>query len=231
MNLRIHRAHLNKIVLLIFWALCIFSVYLLLEALQIPVRRLPIWIKQEVLDAGQWGPLIVLVSYIVFTVIPFPSAALALVSGTIYGPLYGSLLVLFCLNAASAMSFMLGRYFGRHLLSEHEHGWVKKIDDLMQENGFMAVMVMRILFVPFDVVSIASGMSKISFREYIVASFLGSAPATVTFVVLGNAFTNPLSWILFGGMLAASLACAYLLRHSAWAKRRLFKKIIPSVFE
>ncbi len=91
MNLRIHRAHLNKIVLLIFWGLCIFTIYWLLDAFQIPVRKLPIWIKQEVLHAGPWGPLIVLVSYVVVTVIPFPTAALALVSGTIYGPLYGSL--------------------------------------------------------------------------------------------------------------------------------------------
>lgn len=231
MNLRIHRAHRNKIILLAFWGLCIIAIYWFLDASHIPVRRLPLWIKQEVLQAGVFGPLIVLISYIVVTLIPFPTAALALISGTIYGPLSGSLLVLICINVASSISFFLGRYFGRHLFSEHEHGWVKKIDDLMKENGFMAVLVMRVLFVPFDVVSIGSGMSKISYREYIVASFLGSAPGTVTFVILGNAFTHPRSWFLFGGTLLISLLCAYALRRSEWAKKHLFKKITPAILE
>ncbi len=231
MNLYRYRAHAGKLLLLGFWVACILSIYWFLDASQIPLRELPQVIKNEVDEAGFWGPWMILLSYAVITIIPFPTTVLAFVAGTIYGPFYGSLLVLICMNAASIISFYLGRFFGRHLLHEHEHGWIKKYDELMQENGFMAVVIMRSLFVPFDIVSIASGMSKISFRQYMLGSVLGSAPGTVTVVVLGDTYLHPRSWLLFGCMLFISLALAFLIRRSTWAKRHLYKKREPMNFE
>ncbi len=231
MNIRRYRAHLGKILLLAFWGMCILGIYAFLDYYNIPVRRLPALIRLEAMNAGSLGPLVILLTYIAVTIIPFPTAALAVVVGSLYGPVYGSLFVWFCANTASVASFYLGRYFGRHLLSEHEHGWIKKFDAMMHENGFTTVLIMRILYFPFELVSMGSGMSRISFREYMIASLLGSAPGTITFVVLGNAFTHPRSWILFGCTLSISLILAFLLRHSRWTRRFLFKKVEPNIFE
>ena len=224
MKISLTRSQLGKIALLIFWGVCIFLVYWFMDVYKVSFRRIPFLVYETVDQAGPFGPLILFAGYLFLTIIPFPNAALALVAGTVYGPLYGSILVLLCLNVSSVFSFYIGRFFGRQLFPESEYGWVKKYDELMQVNGFNTVFILRILFVPFDLVSMASGMSRMTFREYFIASCLGSAPGVVTFVVLGNAFTHPRTWFFFGFILVVSLAFAVGLRHSAWAKKHVFKK-------
>lgn len=226
---RLTRGQIGRIALLAFWGLCILAVYTFMDINHVPLRRLPFVVREFVVHAGGFGPLIIFAAYVFLTLIPFPNAALAFVAGTVYGPFVGSLIVLFSLNVTSIISFYIGRFFGRQLFPKHEHGWVKQYDALMQESGFTTVFILRTLFVPFDVVSMASGMSQMDFSEYFVASCLGMAPGMITFVILGNAYTHPRSWLLFGFCFALSLALAVSLRHSAWAKKHIFKHQPPHV--
>jgi uncharacterized membrane protein YdjX (TVP38/TMEM64 family) len=74
-------------------------------------------------------------------------------------------------------------------------------------------------------------MTKISFRQYFTASVIGSLPNTVTFVVLGDAIAELEGWILFGVLLTVSLGLAFGARYSPWARKHVFKKVEPSMFE
>lgn len=227
----IHWQHALKGFLLLLWAACIFGVYYFLHTQHVTLRQLPKFLHLFVAGAGPMGFLIILAAYLAVTVIPFPTVALAVISGSVYGKFWGTLLVVIGLNTASAVSFYLGRFFGRHWVSEHEKGWVKKYDDLMGEQGFYLVLIMRLVLVPFDYVSLGSGMTKITFRQYMLGTILGSLPNTVTFVVLGDAFTDPRAWILFAFLFTVSVGLAWWARQSRWAKKHIFKPIEPQTFE
>ncbi|MDO8617917.1 MAG: TVP38/TMEM64 family protein [Candidatus Uhrbacteria bacterium] len=220
MNIR-HRAHILKGALLILWIVCVGGLYLVIDATGIPLRQVPALIRREVLEAGWLGPLLIIGLYIASTIIFFSKAGLDIISGAVYGPFLGSLFVLIGLNAAAVVSFYFGRYFGHHFVQEHAKGWMKKYDEILEREGFITVLVMRLLFFPFDIVSFGCGMSRMSFREFVLATCLGSMPGTITFVVLGGAITNPRTWLLFAVLLAASLGLAFFLRRSSWIRRRV----------
>jgi uncharacterized membrane protein YdjX (TVP38/TMEM64 family) len=220
-----------KGILLALWVACIFSIYAYMHGHHIPVRAIPGEIRHAALAAGAWGPLILIGAYLAVTVIPFPTAALAIISGTVFGPVKGSLVVLVGVNLASWLSFYLGRFFGRHFVAEHESGWIKKYDELMGERGLFVVMAMRLLFVPFDYVSMGSGMTRITFRQYAIGTLLGTLPHTVTFVVLGGSFTDPRGWVLFAILFLLSGGLAYLAHRSNWAQHHVLKEIKTTKFE
>ncbi len=208
------RTHGLKLVLLVAWGVLILGVFAWLHAHHIRLHALPKIIRHEVLEAGAWGPVVLFFVYLLSTIIPFPTAALALIAGSIYGPFQAFVLVLISLNAASTVSFFLGRFFGRHFLHEHERGLVKEYDELMRNNGFLAVTIMRLVLVPHDIVSIASGMSVMRYRAFALGTFIGTLPPIVTFVVLGDEFFNPLAWILFGSVFAVSVVIAFFIKRS-----------------
>ncbi len=180
------------------------------------VRDMALIIKLIVQQAGLLGPFVILFFYFVQIFIPFPTAGVAVISGAIYGPWWGILLVYLGLNLSGAASFWLGRYFGRHIIEERERGWLKKYDDKLKDRGFFTVLFMRLFQFPFDFVSLGAGMTQMSFRQFVIGTALGVIPSTVTFVTLGNSFRHPGSWILFGSLFFVTLGISLLMRYSPW---------------
>lgn len=215
------RQHLSRAILLLLWLCVIASVYLFLQAEGVKIRTLPHYIRGEVLEAGIFGPIILFIAYQAVTIIPFPTAALSFIAGSLFGPWWGSLIVVVSLNVASWLSFWFARYFGRHFVRESHGKWVRRFDEWMHEDGFYAVLIARLLYIPFEYVGVAAGLSTLSFRQYAVASLLGMLPSTVTFVVLGDAFTDPRAWFLFGGLMVVIIAFTIFLMRSRWVKRIL----------
>ena len=213
--------------LLVLWIFLIASVYFFMHAEGIKIRALPRFIRGAAMEAGNAGPFLLFAAYQAVTIIPFPTAALAIITGSLYGPWWGSLIVVVSLNAASWISFWFARYLGRHFVRESQSRWVRRYEEWMIEDGFFAVLIARLLYIPFEYVGVAAGLSTLTFGRYALASFLGMVPSTVTFVILGDAFTDPRAWVLFGALLLAiAIAILFLLR-SPWGKRLLPKRQSP----
>lgn len=189
----------------------------------IPIRHLPAFLKQIIVAYGVWGPAVILGIYLLRSVLFFiPTTILAIVTGTLYGPVWGSLLNLLGENITANAAFALSRILGRRFVRTHERGWVKKYDDLLREEGFFAVLFMRSLYFPFDLVNYGSGMSGIIYRQYFFGSLLGLIPPIVTFTVLGDAFTHPKALATFVALLVATVGGVFLLHRSAWVTKRLY---------
>ncbi len=222
-----HHVRWLKGLLLVLWVLLIVGVYGFLHTHDIRIRAIPRFIRTEVLAAGWWGPFVIIGLYFASSFLFFSKAALDVVTGTIYGPWWGSLVVLIGINLASTIVFFLGRYFGRHFVQTHEHGWIRRHDELLKTEGFITVLIMRLFLFPFDPVSLGCGMSAMTFRAFAWATFFGSLPGTVTFVVLGDAIAEPEGWFLFGILFLISLGLALWLQRSRLGKRLLSKKEPP----
>ncbi|MEZ4707287.1 MAG: VTT domain-containing protein [Caldilineaceae bacterium] len=134
-----------------------------------------------------FGPLVFMLFYIFQPLIFFPSWLLTVSSGYLYGVVLGTLYTIIASNLSSAVAYMVGRYFYVEMPgSARTQGTLQYYVHQMQANSFATVLVMRFLFLPYDVVSYVGGFLRIRFWPFMLATFLGSIPGTVAFVLFGT---------------------------------------------
>lgn len=214
-----------KIVVAFLWASFFVFAYFWLHRHGVQLRHLPRFFRGVVLTYGSFGPLVLLGLYVLRTFVFFiPSSVLNVVSGSLYGPFFGILLNVLGENVSATFSFFFARFFGRRLVQTHETNWMKKYDSLLREEGFFTVLMMRLLFFPFDPVNYMSGLTSIPYGQYALATFFGTLPLIVTYTMLGDAFTNPRVLAVFIILLLLTLVSVFALRRSVWVKGKLFKE-------
>jgi len=175
----------QKIAALFFWvALIVFYQWYAgannLSPLEV-IQRLLAFMQN-----GVWGVLIYIVLYAVRPLILFPSTVLTLAGGFVFGPFLGVLYTIVASNISSAVAFFVGKFFGEGMLKDDgSDGVVQRYARRMREDSFETVMIMRFIFLPYDLVSYLAGFLKIKFLPFILATALGSIPGTIAFVGFG----------------------------------------------
>ena len=140
---------------------------------------------------SRYGPLLYILIYAVRPLIFFSAAALTIASGAVFG--VGSLvnLVLAVLYtvigslSSATVAYFIGRFFGEGLIQEGGSGIVQKYAERMRKNSFETILIMRFLFLPYDLVNYLAGILRISWRAFILSTFIGSIPGTIAFVSFG----------------------------------------------
>ncbi len=132
------------------------------------------------------GPLIYIAIYAARPLLFFSAVVLTLASGALFGPLWGIFYTLVGSNLSAAVAYGMGRVLGGGLLAKSkESGTLQRYTERMQANSFETTLVMRFIFLPYDLVSYLAGFLRISFRSFILATALGSLPGTISFVLAG----------------------------------------------
>lgn len=144
--------------------------------------------------ASPWGPLLYILIYLLRPLLFFSATLLTLLSGAIFGA--GSLLnlglaILYTIigsNASATLAYVVGRFFGQGLLQENRDGnnsFIQRYTERMRQNSFETVLIMRFLFLPYDLVNYLAGILRIDWGAFILATILGSIPGTIAFVAFG----------------------------------------------
>ncbi|MBL1211067.1 TVP38/TMEM64 family protein [Geminocystis sp. GBBB08] len=138
---------------------------------------------------GAWGAIAFIVIYIIATIFLIPGSALTLGGGLIFGVIKGSILVSIASVAGATLSFLIGRYFLRTWVEKQidTQPNFKAIDVAVAQQGWKIVGLTRLspLF-PFVFLNYAFGVTKVSLRDYVFASWIGMLPGTVMYVYLGS---------------------------------------------
>lgn len=221
---QIHRETLLKIVGVCVWIFCMYVSYRWLRGHGITLRHLPRTLSVLIRSFGFWGPVLLLILHLLRTFVVFvPATVLTIVGGSLYGPVFGLLLNVVGDNLSASFGFILGRLFGRRFIKEHEHGWMKKYDSALCENGLLAIFFMRFLFFPFDMMNYGAGMTSIPYAQYAIGTFLGMLPAIIMLTVLGNAFMNPHALLLFAILFVLTIVLVFGIRRSKWVQIHILK--------
>ncbi len=196
-------------VIALFWAGRHFN-------LQDYLRGLLSWIR----SLGAWGILIFGLTYIAATIAFIPGLILTLGAGFLFGVLQGTAIVSVASTLGAGASFLIGRYLARDWVARRIEGNVKfrRIDEAVGKEGWRIVGLVRLSPIfPFNLLNYAFGLTRVSFKEYILASWLGMLPATALYVYLGSLAGDlatlgagrhartPAQWLLFGVGLAATI--------------------------
>lgn len=186
---------------------------------------------------GAWGPLAFIGLYVVATVLFLPGSVLTLGAGAAFGVVWGSIIVSIASTLGATCAFLVGRYLARDAVARRleRHPRFAAIDQAVGTEGWKIVGLARLSPVfPFNLLNYAFGLTRVSLRDYFVASWLGMMPGTVMYVYVGSLVRaasvertrTPAEWALYGVGLVATVAVTLLIARGA--KRALAKRIQPS---
>ena len=174
-------------------------------------------LKGLIQQGGVWGPLIYVTAYAFRSLIFFPASILTITAGALFGPWLGILLTIIGENISANVSFLVGRYFANDLLKYFNtpKRLVPRLTCKIQDNGFLTVLVSRLMFLPFDLVGYSSGMCNVKQRDFALATVIGTIPGLLTFVFLGGSLLD------FRYLILAAAFLTFGLTVSFWLKKTL----------
>ncbi|MBA3817712.1 MAG: TVP38/TMEM64 family protein [Deltaproteobacteria bacterium] len=161
--------------------------------LLLPVREWLIAFVAWVRDHGAGAAVVFAVVYVLAAVLLVPGTVLTLGAGFIYGPLWGSLLVVVASNAAALCAFGIARRFTRGWIADRVRGNRKfeALDRAIGDAGFKITLLVRLSPVfPYGLLNYALGLTGVDLRSYLLGTLVGMLPATVVVVYLGSLITN-----------------------------------------
>jgi len=177
-----------KRVLAILWLLLLAAVLLWWWRSPLALVEVPSLLHLWLGDFGLLrAALIYVLLYALRPLVLFPSTLLTVASGLIFGPWLGILFTIAGENVSANVAFLLARWFGRGAVAAHEHGVVRRWEEMLCRNGVVTVMVLRLIYLPFDPVNFGCGLTGMRQRDYAIGTFFGILPGIVTFVLLGGA--------------------------------------------
>jgi uncharacterized membrane protein YdjX (TVP38/TMEM64 family) len=150
------------------------------------IARLLQWVQ----GAGLWGALLFGLAYIPAAVLFVPASVLTLGAGFVFGVAKGTVIVSLGSTAGAAAAFVVARTVGHDWVVGRMAGYpaLDAIGRAVESEAFKVVLLTRLspLF-PFNLLNYAFGLSSVPLKTYVLASWLGMLPGTLTYIYLGSA--------------------------------------------
>lgn len=168
-------------------------------------------IKEWVAGFGWYGPLVLIVVMIAqMFLLVIPTIAIMVVSILAYGPLWGSIIILAAVFAASSVGYFLGRYLGKTVVMKLLGQKTKhKIEQFIGSYGFWAIIVTRLNpFLSNDAISFVGGTLKMGYWKFIGATMMGILPLTAFIAILGKSTEQLKTGLMWGSLVSlAGFGC------------------------
>jgi uncharacterized membrane protein YdjX (TVP38/TMEM64 family) len=137
---------------------------------------------------GALGPVVFILGYAAATVAFIPGSVLTFAAGAIFGFGKGVVIVFVAATLGSTAAFVISRYVARTAIEKRVSGNVRfaAVDRAIAEQGRKIVFLLRLSPVfPFSLLNYALGLTRISLRDYVLAS-VGMLPGTILYVYYGK---------------------------------------------
>jgi len=135
--------------------------------------------------------------YVLVELVFFPVLLLVLVTGLAFGPWLGSAYALAGCMASGAVGYGIGHLLGHERLERWGGARIRRLSDRLGRKGVMAVFVARKIPVPYTLVNLVAGASRIRFLDFMVGTLLGMGTGVIALAVFGHqlkaAWSSP-SW-------------------------------------
>ncbi|MFP5212276.1 MAG: TVP38/TMEM64 family protein [Acidobacteriota bacterium] len=135
--------------------------------------------------SGPWAPLIFIVAYAAGICMFVPGLLLTSIGAALFGPYEGFVYVWIGAVLGAGLAFLIARYLGRDLVASMIGDRLRKYDDAIEREGFATVLYLRLVYLPFTLLSFGMGLTKVRFRDYLSATAIGIAVGTfvLTFLI------------------------------------------------
>ncbi|SOC41588.1 TVP38/TMEM64 family protein [Salinicoccus kekensis] len=148
--------------------------------------------REIILSYGWAGWLVFLGIITALAVTPIPIAVTAVVAGSLYGVIGGTMLSLTGVVIGSWIGYWLARALGKRLTFRLLGRHASLVEDYLSNAGFWAMCTVRLMpALPYWPVNYGAGALGIGQYTFISATFLASLPGQISLVALGAFVVNP----------------------------------------
>jgi uncharacterized membrane protein YdjX (TVP38/TMEM64 family) len=192
------------------------------------IGHLLIPIVEEVHALGPLGPLLFVAVYSLAIVALIPGTPMTVIGGALFGLVRGTAYGFAGGVFGSAAAFLLGRHIARRVVERRllTMPRLAAIERAVSARGLRIVLLLRLSPVtPFNVLNYALGLTKITLRDFLMAS-VGTIPGAIVYAYAGKVAGEALALsgqaqtprnasyyvILVAGLVATVAATAVLAR-------------------
>ena len=177
--------------------------YLNLDTINARQAQLEGWRAAQPLQAA----LIFFGAYVLVTALSLPGATvMTLAGGAIFGLWWGTLLISFASSIGATLAFLASRWLLGGWVQQRFAERLQTFNEGMERDGAFYLFTLRLVpLVPFFVINLAMGLTRIKPLTFYGVSQLGMLPATLVYVNAGTqlARVDSLAGIVSPGLLAS----------------------------
>lgn len=123
-----------------------------------------------------------------------PTMVLTLAGGAIFGPVMGTVFNLMGATSGAAVSFLITRHLLYDWCTTRRGPRLNNLIRGVEKKGWLFVAVLRLFpIIPFNLVNYGLGITNISFRLYLVITFVFLIPSEIIYTYCGYAGVSALS--------------------------------------
>ena len=203
----------SKLLLLIFIVAIIATVlylgpekYLNLEFVKSKLETILLYREENPITLA----LIFSLIYVAITAASIPGAlVMTLAAGAIFGFVIGTAIVITSATIGATIAFLIARYLFDDFVQQKMGDKITKIRESFKKEGALYLFSMRLVpAFPFVVINLVMGLTSVTTKTYMVASFFGMLPGTMVFI---NAGTQLSKLDSVSGLLSPSIILSFVL--------------------
>lgn len=174
---------------------------------------------RDALAANRYAPLVFIGLQILASLLWVPRTVLGIAAGLLFGLFWGMLWAIIGAIMGAAAGFAFVRGMGAEGILDTSPR-IGKLIERAETGGWRTVAILRLIpGPPHSLINTLLALTNISWRDYLVGSFIGMLPITFVQVDIGasgNAvFQGQGGWIVACLLLAAALAVSFLVKRVA----------------
>ena len=149
-------------------------------------------IRDWVSGFGVMAPMAYIFVWAILPIFFFPVPVLALAGGLSFGLVDGTIYTLIGAMVNSSLMFLLANILAKDMVSKYLEDklpdkWWDRFQSADGKEGFLIVLICRLIpIMPYNVINYVSGLTKIRFSNYFLATLIGIFPGTVIFLNVGD---------------------------------------------
>ena len=119
--------------------------------------------------------------------LPGAVLSMALAGGAIFGPAPGTLILLTSLTIGDSLGFLAARFLVGDLVRARFSSQLERVEAEVTRNGAFYLLSLRLMAaVPYFIVNLTFGVTRMPLRIFAPVSFIGLVPATALYVNAGT---------------------------------------------
>jgi uncharacterized membrane protein YdjX (TVP38/TMEM64 family) len=173
---------------------------------------------------NSFGKLAPIIYIIIFALVPltlFPDSIIAIAGGLIFGLVKGYIYTAIGAILGATLSFYISRKLGRNFVKKLTKEKLDNVEEMINSNGFFIIFMLRLIpLFPFDIISYGAGLTSVKYKDFILATFLGTIPGILVFTNIGAQSVN-----MGSGSFYVSIGALVLLFIISMVLKKKFIKI------